>query len=48
MLRIRVTVPIVGGHKIVIRSQGIAQEGFIHTPLDAAKLQEIIDEVIAG
>lgn len=44
-LRLRVTVPIRGGFKVVARSEGSAQEVFILTTLTAPELQAAIDAI---
>jgi hypothetical protein len=46
-LTIRVTVPIIGGHKLQARSSGGVQEVFVVTPLSAAELQSAIDRVMS-
>jgi len=45
--RIRVQGPILGGHKVVVRSNGCAQEVFITTTLDADELQQEIDKLLS-
>jgi len=44
-LRLRVTVPIRGGFKVVARSEGNAQEVFIITTLSAPELQAAINAI---
>jgi len=44
-LRIKVTVPITGGHKLQTRSRGDAQEVFVVTDLSAEALQDIVDHL---
>ncbi|MCB0213009.1 MAG: hypothetical protein KDJ52_26940 [Anaerolineae bacterium] len=42
-LKIRVTVPITGGHKMQARSKGSVQEVFVITSLSAKELQKLVD-----
>ena len=42
-LRIKVTVPITGGHKLQARSKGNVQEVFVITDLSAKDLQVVLD-----
>ncbi len=42
-LKIRVTVPITGGHKMQVRSQSNTQEVFVVTDLSAERLQEAVN-----
>ena len=44
-LKIRVTVPITGGHKLQVRAQGNVQEVFVLTDLSAKALQNTIDQL---
>ncbi len=44
-LKIKVTVPIMGGHKLQARSKGNVQEVFVVTALSAKALQNIIDHL---
>ncbi len=44
-LKIKVTVPITGGHKMQARSKGNVQEVFVVTDLSANKLQKLVDKV---
>jgi hypothetical protein len=44
-LKIRVTVPIIGGHKMQARSQGSVQEVFVVTGLSADVLQQVVDRI---
>jgi hypothetical protein len=45
-LRLRVSTPITGGHKLVARRGGSAQEVFVVTSLEKQTLQEMVDELI--
>ena len=45
-LRIRVTVPVMGGHKMQARSSGNVQEVFVVTTLDAKTLQKSVDKLV--
>ncbi len=45
-LKINVTVPITGGHKLQARSSGGVQEVFVVTDLNAEALQSIIDYLL--
>jgi len=42
-LRIKVSVPITGGHKLQARSKGNVQEVFVITDLNAEDLQVMVD-----
>jgi hypothetical protein len=44
-LKIKVTVPIVGGHKMQARVQGNIQEVFVVTDLSAEELQRMVDRL---
>ncbi|MCB0197263.1 MAG: hypothetical protein KDJ65_35275 [Anaerolineae bacterium] len=44
-LKIRVTVPITGGHKMQARSKGSVQEVFVVTSLNAKELQKLVDRL---
>lgn len=44
-LKIRVTVPITGGHKMQARSKGSVQEVFVVTSLGAGALQKLVDRL---
>ena len=44
-LRIKVTVPISGGHKLQARSKGNVQEVFVVTDLSAEALQKVVDRL---
>jgi hypothetical protein len=44
-LKIKVTVPISGGHKMQARSKGSVQEVFVVTVLSAAALQRAVDRI---
>lgn len=43
-LKIRVTVPITGGHKMQARSKGSVQEVFVVTSLTAQQLQRAVEQ----
>jgi hypothetical protein len=45
-LRLRVSTPITGGHKLVARRGGSAQEVFVVTSLEKQTLQEMVDQLI--
>jgi hypothetical protein len=45
-LRIKVTVPISGGYKLLARSKSGAQEVFVVTDLSAEELQAVVDRQI--
>ena len=45
-LRLRVSTPITGGHKLVARRGGSAQEVFVVTSLEKHTLQDMVDELI--
>lgn len=44
-LRVKVTVPVTGGHKMQARSKGNVQEVFVVTDLTAGALQNLLDEL---
>jgi hypothetical protein len=44
-LKIKVTVPITGGHKLQARSRGNVQEVFVVTELTAEALQQVINNL---
>lgn len=44
-LTIRVTIPIMGGHKLQARSKGNVQEVFVITKLDAQSLQSLVNRL---
>ncbi len=44
-LKIKVTVPIVGGYKMQARAQGNVQEVFVVTDLSAEALQERVNQL---
>ncbi len=44
-LRIKVSVPITGGHKLQARSKGNVQEVFVITDLSAEALQKVVDKL---
>lgn len=46
-LKVRVTVPVTGGHKLQARSKGNVQEVFVVTDLSAPALQQLIDALKA-
>ncbi|MFU8884354.1 MAG: DUF2103 domain-containing protein [Cyanobacteriota bacterium] len=47
-LRLRVSTPISGGHKLVARRGGSAQEVFVVTPWSRDQLQQELDRLLAG
>lgn len=46
-LRLRVSTPITGGHKLVARRGGSAQEVFVVTVLPREQLQLTLDQLLA-
>jgi hypothetical protein len=47
-LRLRVSAPIVGGHKLVARRGMSAQEVFVVTRLERDALQALVDQLANG
>ena len=47
-LKIKVTVPIVGGHKMQARAKSNVQEVFVITDLSAEALQEMVNQLLAA
>ncbi|MFM7313621.1 MAG: DUF2103 domain-containing protein [Cyanobium sp.] len=47
-LRLRVSAPITGGHKLLARRGGSAQEVFVVTGLEREALQELVDRLLAS
>jgi hypothetical protein len=47
-LRLRVSTPIIGGHKLVARRGGSAQEVFVVTGWSRDQLQQELDRLLAG
>jgi hypothetical protein len=47
-LRLRVSTPISGGHKLVARRGGSAQEVFVVTGWSRDQLQRELDQLLAG
>jgi hypothetical protein len=47
-LRLRVSTPIIGGHKLLARRGGSAQEVFVVTDWCRDRLQEELDRLLAG
>ena len=47
-LRLRVSAPITGGHKLVARRGTSAQEVFVVTSLSRDELQDTVDALITG
>ncbi|MCS5705207.1 MAG: DUF2103 domain-containing protein [Cyanobacteriota bacterium] len=47
-LRLRVSAPITGGHKLVARRGTSAQEVFVVTSLSRDELQDTLDALITG
>jgi hypothetical protein len=46
-LRLRVSTPIIGGHKLVARRGTSAQEVFVVTPLSREQLQQQLDVLLS-
>ncbi len=44
-LKIKVSIPISGGHKLQARSKGNVQEVFVITDLSAKALQRVLDSL---
>ncbi|QVL54164.1 MAG: hypothetical protein KFB97_07705 [Cyanobium sp. M30B3] len=47
-LRLRVSTPIIGGHKLVARRGASAQEVFVVTGWSRDQLQQELDRLLAG
>jgi hypothetical protein len=47
-LRLRISTPISGGHKLVARRGGSAQEVFVVTGWSRDQLQRELDQLLAG
>jgi hypothetical protein len=47
-LRLRISTPITGGHKLVARRGGSAQEVFVVTAWTRDQLQRELDRLLAG
>ena len=47
-LRLRVSTPITGGHKLVARRGSSAQEVFVVTPLSRDQLQQTVDALLGA
>lgn len=47
-LRLRVSTPISGGHKLVARRGGSVQEVFVVTAWSRDQLQQELDQLLAG
>lgn len=47
-LRLRVSTPITGGHKLVARRGTTAQEVFVVTGLSREQLQQTVDALLTG
>ncbi|MFZ0408925.1 MAG: DUF2103 domain-containing protein [Cyanobium sp.] len=45
-LRLRISIPITGGHKLVARRGTSAQEVFVVTPLGREQLQTLVDQLL--
>jgi hypothetical protein len=45
LLRLRVSAPITGGHKVVARLGTSVQEVFVVTPMDTQALQDVLDQL---
>ena len=46
-LSLKVSTPIIGGHKVNARKGGTAQEVFVLTALDREELQRLLDQLLA-
>jgi hypothetical protein len=46
-LSLKVSTPIIGGHKVNARRAGTAQEVFVLTGLDREELQRLLDQLLA-
>lgn len=44
-LRLRVSTPITGGHKVLARRGGMAQEVFVVTRWERSRLQDQLDQL---
>ncbi len=47
-LKLRVSIPITGGHKLVARRGGSAQEVFVITSWSREHLQQELERLLAG
>lgn len=47
-LKIKVTVPITGGHKMQARAESSVQEVFVVTDLTPDTLQTLVDQILLG
>jgi len=47
-LRLRISTPISGGHKLIARRGGSAQEVFVVTAWTRDQLQRELDQLLAG
>lgn len=47
-LKLRVSTPITGGHKLVARRGGSAQEVFVITEWSRERLQQELERLLAG
>lgn len=45
-MRLKVSVPIQGGHKLIARQRKSAQEVFVTTPMSKEDLEKVIAEVM--
>ena len=45
-MRLKVSVPIYGGHKLIARCGKSVQEVFVITELDKPQLEDIIKQII--
>ncbi|MGC1308365.1 MAG: DUF2103 domain-containing protein [Phormidesmis sp.] len=46
-LRLKVSVPITGGHKLIARQRRSAQEVFVITPMSKEALEQAIAQILA-
>lgn len=47
-LKIKVTVPVSGGHKMQARAESSVQEVFVVTDLNPDTLQTLVDQILSG
>lgn len=47
-LRLRVTVPVLGGYRLIARAGSSTQEVFVLTTLPKAALQAVLDDLVRG
>ncbi len=46
VLRMKVSIPVIGGWKLNVRKSRLAQEVFVVTDLDKHDLQTLVDELL--